>query len=130
MSIEIRQGGGHIARVKELPRGAFGKLIVLDKITVERDRKGILSAVGGECLFDPELFQKISDYTQSQPTAPSPGQIYRKALNWPALRPVSHPQHQGEDPNWFFYLCVRTPDSRPKYEKSVDHVPFHVTFLD
>lgn len=116
-----------ISRVSELPDGVFGRKIVLDKITLYRDREGILTAKGGDCLIDRDLFEKISDYTRSQPTGPSAGRIYRKALWWTALVP-GH-QHFGQDPNWHFFLCVPTPDSRPEFAKSVDHVPFKVTFL-
>lgn len=119
-----------LSRTTDIPRDAWGVTILLDKITTYRDRGGVLTAQGGECLISQDLFFRISDYTQSQPTGPSPGRIYRKALFWPALRPRGYPEHVGKDPNWFFYLCVRTPDSRPKYAKSVDHVPFHVTFIE
>ncbi len=115
-----------IIRVSELPKSVWRDDIVLDKITTKRDSQGILSAVGGTALIKEELFFRISDYTRSQPTAPSVGRIYRKALNWPALQ--GNFRH-GEDPNWYFYLCVPTPDPRPMFAKSVDHVPFKVEFL-
>lgn len=117
-----------LSRTKDIPTEAWGTEIVLDKITLERDKEGINTARGGECLISRDLFFQISDYTQSQPTGPSPGRMYRKALFWPALRPREYPEYIGRDPNWFLFLCVRTPDSR--YAESVDHVPFHVTFLE
>lgn len=120
---------GHYSRTKEIPFKAWGNEIILDKITVERDRQGILSAKGGECLITRELFEKISDYTRSQPTSPSPGRIYRKAMDWPALWPEQYPDFKGQDPNRFVFLCVRTPDSRPEFDESTDHVPFHVSFI-
>lgn len=48
-------------------------------------------------------FNRIGDYTRSQPTGPSPGRIYKKALNWPNLQ-------NGGDPNWFIYICEEDPD--------------------
>ena len=123
---------GNIMRVRDLPDDVWGTKVVLDKITTFRDSKGILTAKGGDCLFDPELFEHISDYTRSQPTGPSVGRIYRKAFNWPALNPESYPEYvaqQGTDPNWYFFLCVKTPDPRPDFDGSVDHVPFRVVFL-
>jgi hypothetical protein len=121
-----------LSRTKDVPSQAWGRDVILDKITVERDRKGILSARGGECPIDKDLFFQVSDYTQSQPTGPSPGRIYRKALNWPALYPDQYPKRYAinPDPNWFLFLCVKTPDSRPEFDGSVDHVPFHVTFIE
>jgi len=119
-----------IGYARDISPEVWTSSIVLDKITVKRDGGGVLTAQGGECLIDRDLFFRISDYTRSQPTAPSPGRIYRKALFWTALYPDQYPNSIHKDPNWFLFLCVETPDSRPKYKKSVDHVPFHATFMD
>lgn len=111
-----------------MPDGVWGDKITLDKITTYRDSDGMLTAKGGACLFDRELFERVSDYTRSQPTGPSVGRVYRKALNWPALAPEAYPEWAGQDPTWYFFLCVRTPDPRPEFAGSVDHVPFVVIF--
>ena len=52
-------------------------------------------------------FDSILDYTRSQPTAPSPGRVYKKNLGW-------LPQHHD---NWFMYICRRAWDD----PKAVDH---------
>jgi hypothetical protein len=48
------------------------------------------------------------------------------------LYPEQYPERYKNDPNpnWYLYLCVKTPDSRPEFAKSVDHVPFRVNFLE
>lgn len=51
----------------------------------------------------PSVFERIGDYTRSQPTGPSPGRIYRKNRGWPG----------DMDDNWFVYVCV--PDIEPGF---------------
>lgn len=99
----------------------FRKSNEIDRELVDgADFDPIESPRGRACVIRRELFEQISDYTRSQPTGPSPGRIYRKALNWPALS-RQYPDRFGEDPNWFIYVCVRAFDG-----SGVDHVPFHV----
>lgn len=61
-------------------------------------------------------FWRIGDYTRSQPTAPSPGRVYRKDLMW------SDP----ENPNWFIYICMRDPND----PACTLHVPHKVVLTD
>ncbi len=96
---------GYYNYVKDLPKDAC---IFDDLIIPVENRQALIPRV---------IFEEIGDYTQSLPTSPSPGRIYRKALNWPALYNKS-----GEDPNWWVYVTKRDPDD-PKY---VLHHPFKV----
>lgn len=61
-------------------------------------------------IVTPELFRRIGDYTQSQPTSPSPGRIYKKNLHW-----------SGPPTNWWVYLCEKS-----KMEGYVDHRPLRL----
>jgi hypothetical protein len=51
-------------------------------------------------LITPALFWSLSDYTQSLPTGPRAGRVYRKNLSW---------QHDAPD-NWFVYFVEDAPD--------------------
>src|SRR4051794_27474468 len=62
-------------------------------------------------IVTPELFERIGDYTRSQPTSPSPGRIYRKNLGW----------HKQFPDNWWAYLCE--PSAEEGY---VDHRPLRL----
>lgn len=50
------------------------------------------------CLITQAAFDRLSDYTRSQPTSPSPGRIYKKNLHW-----------TGPPANWFVYVCALDP---------------------
>lgn len=60
-------------------------------------------------------FNRIADYTRSQPTGPSVGRIYRKNLGW----------GKETSDNWWIYFCK--PDPEPGY---VAHVPRKATILE
>lgn len=78
-------------------------------------------------LISEREFLRLDDYTRSCPTGPSPGRVYRKALNWPALHPEHHPNRAAADPdpNWWVYRCERADDD----PKAVDHHPFKPVFV-
>lgn len=61
-------------------------------------------------VLEAATFDSIGDYTQSQPTGPSAGRIYRKNLDW---RP-DHPDR------WYLYICRADPED-PKFTL---HHPF------
>lgn len=72
-------------------------------------------------IMSKQEFEQIGDYSRSCPTGPSPGRVYRKALNWPAL--ICN--DEDEDPNWWVYRCERAEDD----PHAVDHHPFKPVFL-
>jgi hypothetical protein len=51
------------------------------------------------CLITTAAFEKLADYTRSQPTSPSPGRVYKKNLHW-----------SGPPDNWFVYVCALDPE--------------------
>ena len=65
-------------------------------------------------IVTPDLFRRIGDYTQSKPTSPSPGRIYKKNLHW-----------TGPPSNWWVYLCE--PSTEEGY---VDHRPLRLVTCD
>jgi hypothetical protein len=58
-------------------------------------------------LTTQSTFDDIADYTQSRPTGPRPGRVYKKNHGWPITM----------DDNWFVYVCRAAPDE----PGAVDH---------
>lgn len=50
------------------------------------------------CTLSQATFERIGDYTRSQPTTPSAGRVYRKNLN-----------PNGDLQNWFIYIVIDDP---------------------
>lgn len=92
-ALALAQGEVPVSRIRldEFPKDAF----------IRRSEKAI--------ILTREIFDQLSDYSRSQPTAPSVGRVYKKNLGWPTDMPD----------NWYYYECIRDPDD-PKY---VLHVP-------
>lgn len=57
---------------------------------------------GDAVLMTHRLFERIGDYTRSQPTGPSVGRVYRKNLDWRPDTPD----------NWWLFICERDLDPR------------------
>lgn len=68
-----------------------------------------------QALVFRSTFERIGDYTRSQPTGPSAGRIYRKNLGWGTDTPD----------NWWIYFCE--PDPKPGY---VAHVPCQAIIME
>lgn len=66
-----------------------------------------------EVMLDQQTFDDIADYTQSSPTSPSPGRIYKKNLHW-----------SGPPSNWFVYLVINAPDGNGQL-----HVPYTAVII-
>ena len=66
--------------------------------------------------IDRESFERIGDYTRSDPTGPSPGRIYRKNLDWRTYT----------SDLWFIYYVVRDPED----DSYVYRVPYRVILVD
>lgn len=71
--------------------------------------------IGGEFHLTQEIFDNIADYTQSMPTGPSPGRIYKKNLHW-----------SGPPSNWHIYVCWRDKE----YPDAVSHTPLRAVIID
>jgi hypothetical protein len=74
---------GDIDYLKDVPAGAL-------LVNKERNEVAVLRST----------FDRIGDYTRSQPTAPSPGRIYRKNFGWPS----------SMDDRWFVYVVEQDPN--------------------
>lgn len=55
------------------------------------------------CIITQAAFDRLPNYTRSQPTGPRPGFVYRKNLHW-----------TGPPDNWFVYVCTLDPED-PEY---------------
>lgn len=66
-------------------------------------------------VIERATFERIGDYTRSQPTGPSPGRVYRKNLGWA-------PEHPDR---WFVYWCQPDPTD-PKFTL---HYPFEALIV-
>lgn len=82
-SDDVRIGGGSVHWARDV---APGEMLRDDK----------------HCVITRAALESIADYTQSRPTGPSPGRIYRKNLHW-----------SGPPSNWFVYICE--PDAEPGF---------------
>lgn len=73
-----------------------------------------LVATHRTCLLSQSTFDRLGDYTRSQPTGPSAGRIYRKNLGWPL----------DMDDNWFVYIVINASDGDGQL-----HVPFSAVIV-
>lgn len=68
-----------------------------------------LSTLHDYATVTQEVFDRLADYSRSQPTGPSSGRVYKKNLGW----------HPDDEDAWYIYMCIRDPND----EKFVLHVP-------
>ena len=94
---------GHVHYLKDLPTREY----LLDPIERPVGTRHIVITL--------DAFLSIGDYTRSQPTAPSPGRVYKKNLHW-----------TGPPSNWFVYVC----EADPAEEGWTFHHPYAVILLD
>jgi hypothetical protein len=98
---------GDISWARQLPERVIINVPPMYKIPEPRERMVQMSRA---------TFERINDYTRSQPTSPSAGRIYRKNFGWP----------KDMEDNWSVYFCVRDPDD----PKGVYHVPYTPILTD
>lgn len=92
---------GDIGYRKELPEGTY---------LLDEEPEGSVSGQYRAIVIEPDVFERVQDYTRSSPTGPSPGRVYRKNHGWPP----------NMDDNWFVFFVIDGPD------KGQIHVPYSV----